>query len=165
MARVTLFILALLMWVALTWPAATTGALQTLLAGVVAALLTAAIFYEFTASPHKAWQPSRYAWFLVFVPVFLWECIKANVHVAYLVLHPALPIHPGIVCVRTRLRSDSGRTMLANCITLTPGTLTVDVTPDGELYVHWIDVRARDVQHATEYIVGRFERLLIHIFD
>jgi multicomponent Na+:H+ antiporter subunit E len=84
---------------------------------------------------------------------------------AYIVLHPALPIHPGIVKVRTRLKSDSGRTMLANCITLTPGTLTVDVSEDGHLYIHWIDVRARDVQHSTEMIVDRFEKYLIHIFD
>jgi multicomponent Na+:H+ antiporter subunit E len=165
MARVTLFILALLMWTALTWPPTATGMLQTMFAGVVAAALTATLFHEFTTSPHKAWQPMRYIWFLLFVPVFLWECIKANFHVAYLVLHPAMPIHPGIVRVKTKLRSDSGRTMLANCITLTPGTLTIDVTPEGDLYVHWIDVRARDVQHATEYIVSRFERLLLHIFD
>jgi multicomponent Na+:H+ antiporter subunit E len=165
MARVTLFMLAFVMWLALAWPPVATGTLQTILAGVVAAALTAVLFYEFTTSPHKAWQPLRYLWFLVFIPVFLWECIKANIHVAYLVLHPALPIHPGIVRVHTKLRSDSGRTMLANCITLTPGTLTVDVTPDGDLYVHWIDVRARDVQRATEFIIGRFEPLLMHIFD
>ncbi len=165
MARITLFLLALLMWLALTWPLDATGRLQTLLAGVVAAALTALLFYEFTARPHKVYQPRRYLWFIIFMPVFLWECIKANIHVAYLVLHPALPIHPGIVRVHTRLQSASGRTMLANCITLTPGTITVDVTDDGCLYIHWIDVRARDVQHATEMIVSRFEQFLLHIFD
>ena len=55
--------------------------------------------------------------------------------------------------------------MLANRITLTPGTLTVDITDDGHLYIHWIDVRSKDVAHATESIVNRFENYLTKIFD
>jgi len=170
MARITLFLLSLLMWVSLAWPfRIVDGSLviyvQELLAGIIASLITALIFYEFTRNPHKVFHPTRYLWFLVFIPVFAWECIKANLSMAYIVLHPDLPIHPGIVKVRTKLTSDSGRTMLANCITLTPGTLTIDVSQDGHLYIHWIDVRARDVQHSTEIIVDRFEKYLIHIFD
>ncbi len=156
------------MWIALSWPFSFengTVDIQSIIAGLFAAALTALVFHEFTRNPHKAFHPSRYLWFLVFVPIFIWECVKANIHVAYLVLHPALPIHPGIVKVKTRLTSDIGRTFLANCITLTPGTLTIDVSDDGYLYVHWIDVRARDVQHATECIIGRFEKYLTRICD
>ena len=61
---------------------------------------------------------------------FLWEVVKANVHVAYIVLHPKLPIKPGIVKIETKLTKESGITVLANSITLTPGTLTIDVDPE-----------------------------------
>ncbi len=169
MARMTLFWLALIMWLALTWPFSFADGfvidIQSIVVGALASLATAFMFSEFTESPHKVWHPMRYVWFAFFMPMFAWECIKANFYVAYLVLHPSMPIHPGIVKVRTRLTSASGLTMLANCITLTPGTLTVGVTDEGHLYVHWIDVRARDVQHATEMIVARFEKYLTHIFD
>lgn len=58
------------------------------------------------------------------------DVIKANLHVAYVVLHPRLPIQPCMVILRTVLQDDVTRTMLANSITLTPGTLTVDLEGD-----------------------------------
>ncbi|HHF98461.1 MAG TPA: hypothetical protein ENL39_03120, partial [Candidatus Aerophobetes bacterium] len=57
-----------------------------------------------------------------------------------------------------------GRVALANSITLTPGTLTVDLTDDGYLYVHWINVKAVDVEEATKRIVKRFEPILKEVF-
>ncbi|MFQ5848554.1 MAG: Na+/H+ antiporter subunit E [Candidatus Methylomirabilales bacterium] len=72
---------------------------------------------------------------------FLYELGKANLQVAYLALHPKMPIRPGIIAFRTRHRSPLGTTVLANSITLTPGTLTMDVTPDGQtLYIHTLDI-------------------------
>jgi multicomponent Na+:H+ antiporter subunit E len=67
--------------------------------------------------------------------------------------------------VKTRLKSESGRTALANSITLTPGTLSVDITDDGYLYIHWINVKNTDVEGASKQIVARFEPLLEKIFD
>ena len=85
---------------------------------------------------------------------------------AYIVLHPLLPIKPGIVKVKTKLKSDSALTMLANSITLTPGTLTVDIDEKNQvLYVHWIDVKATDIEETTEDVGGRFEKLLEEIFE
>jgi multicomponent Na+:H+ antiporter subunit E len=55
--------------------------------------------------------------------------------VAYIVLHPKLPIEPGLLRFRTRLRSQVGHVILANSITLTPGTITVDLS-DGTYLVH-----------------------------
>jgi multicomponent Na+:H+ antiporter subunit E len=70
------------------------------------------------------------------------------------------------VKVKTTLKSDTALTFLANSITLTPGTLTVDIDKDcGVLYVHWIDVKAKDVEAATKIIVERFEKILKRIFD
>ena len=64
---------------------------------------------------------------------------------AYIVLHPMLPINPGIVRIRTGLKKDTSLTILSNSITLTPGTLTVDIHPRGGfLYVHHIDVKSED---------------------
>ena len=90
---------------------------------------------------------------------FFKELVRSNLRLARIVLSPALPIEPAIVRVRTRLRSRMGRLMLANSITLTPGTLTVEM--EGEwLYVHWVQVETIDTEEATLRIVAGFERYL-----
>ena len=69
---------------------------------------------------------------------FVWliyEIVQSNLQVAYLVLHPKLPIEPGLLRFRTRLQSRVGHILLANSITLTPGTITVDLT-EGTYLVH-----------------------------
>ncbi|MEE9521347.1 MAG: Na+/H+ antiporter subunit E [candidate division NC10 bacterium] len=79
--------------------------------------------------------------FLRYLRRFLYELAKANVQVVYLALHPKMPIRPGIISFHTRHRSALGTTLLANSITLTPGTLTMDVSPDGRtLFIHTLDV-------------------------
>lgn len=116
--------------------------------------------------PHVFKSIRRYIWFLYYIPVFIWECIKANIDVAYRVGHPDLPIRPGIVKVKTTLKSDTALTFLANSITLTPGTMSVDIdAEDGFLYVHWIDVKDKDILKATEIIVKKFENILARIFE
>jgi len=103
--------------------------------------------------------------FLYYIAVFIWECVKANLDGAYRVLHPDLPIRPGIVKVKTTLKSATGLTLLANSLTLKPGTMTVDIDQEnGFLYVHWMDVKTEDLDQATELIVGKFERILKRIF-
>jgi multicomponent Na+:H+ antiporter subunit E len=90
---------------------------------------------------------------------FLKELVKSNFRLAAIVLSPSLPIEPGIVKVRTRLKSRMGRLMLANSITLTPGTLTVEM--EGEwLYVHWVNAEVTDIEGATAHIVAGFEAYL-----
>jgi len=77
-----------------------------------------------------------------------------------------VPINPGIVKVKTILKSDTGLTFLANSITLTPGTLSVDIDQGkGFIYVHWIDVKDKDIERATRLIVHRFEKILSRIFE
>jgi multicomponent Na+:H+ antiporter subunit E len=106
----------------------------------------------------------RWVSFLLYVPYFFYYCIRANLDVALRVIHPDVPIRPGIVKVRTSLRGDMARTFLANSITLTPGTLTVDM--DGQdLYVHWINIDTDDAQKRSAEICGRFEPLLRRIFE
>jgi multicomponent Na+:H+ antiporter subunit E len=100
---------------------------------------------------------------LVYIIVLLWEIIKANFDVAYRVIHPKMPIKPGIVVIKTRLKSDIAKMILANSITLTPGTFTLDIIGD-KLLIHWINVKTEDTNEATSLIGHRFEKYLSVIF-
>ena len=112
----------------------------------------------------KVFSPRRWFWFLIYLPCFLYYCVRANIDVMLRVLHPDLPIRPGIVRIRTTLKSEMAKTFLANSITLTPGTLVMDI--DGQdLYIHWIYVREGDTGQRTAEICGVFERLLRRIFE
>ena len=101
---------------------------------------------------------------LIFTFVFVWECLKANFDVAYRVLHPRMPIKPGIVRVELGLKSEIAKTILANSITMTPGTISVDLV-DNVLYVHWIYVRSFDPVVYQHEVAGRFEKYIARIFD
>jgi len=101
--------------------------------------------------------------FLVYIIVLFWEIMKANFDVAYRVIHPKMPIKPGIVVIKTRLKSDIAKMILANSITLTPGTFTLDVIGD-KLLIHWINVKSEDIDEATGLIGQRFEKYLRVIF-
>ncbi len=90
--------------------------------------------------------------------------IKANFDVAYRVIHPRMPIKPGIVMINTDLTSDTGKMALANSITLTPGTLTMDVRGN-RLLIHWINVKDAETEGATKLIGAKFERFLRVIFS
>jgi multicomponent Na+:H+ antiporter subunit E len=162
-SQIILFLLGLLVWILLTWPLDS----QHLIVGIVVCGLVSYMTGDmFVKRPHILKHISRYIWFLYYVPLFIRECIKANIDVAYRVAHPDLPINPGIVKVKTTLKSDTALTFLANSITLTPGTMTVDIDPEnGFLYIHWIDVKDKDIQKATELIVKKFEDVLRRIFE
>ncbi len=161
--RLILFVVALLVWMGLTWAIDW----QHLVTGAAVSLLVSILIGDmFVQGPHVLTHPSRYFWFLYYVPFFLWECFKANIDVAYRVVHWDMPIHPGIVKVKTTLKSDTGLTFLANSITLTPGTMTVDIDKEnGYLYIHWIDVKDKDTERATKIIVEKFEKILKRIFE
>ena len=82
---------------------------------------------------------------LLYIPWELWQIVLANFDVAYRVLHPKMPIDPRIIEFDTTLRSDFALTTLANSITLTPGTITIDVEPErGRFLVHAIASKAAD---------------------
>lgn len=162
-SRIILFFLAFLVWMGLTWPPDWQHAFIGVFVAGFVAYMTGDMFVK---RPHMFRSPKRYFWFLYYIPVFIWECLKANIDVAYRVGHPDMPINPGIVKVKTILRSDTGLTFLANSITLTPGTLSVDVDQEnGFLYVHWINVKDKDIERATSLIIHRFERILKRIFE
>ena len=98
-----------------------------------------------------------------YVAQFLREVATANLEVAYRVLAPSMPIEPDVVEVPLRVESDAAITSIANSITLTPGTLTMDHDAEtNTLYVHGIVGRRRE---AVLEPIRRWEDLLLVIFD
>jgi multicomponent Na+:H+ antiporter subunit E len=92
------------------------------------------------------------------------EIIKANIMVAKVILQPKMDIKPGIVAVPIRTVTDAGITAIANTITLTPGTLTIDVSDDKKvLYVHAID--ASDPQGLCDSIRDDLEEYVLEAFE
>lgn len=78
---------------------------------------------------------------LAYIPWLFVKMLKSGFHVCRLILDPALPIAPQLVHHKTNLSSDGEIVVLGNSITLTPGTITVEVAP-GELIVHAIDAES-----------------------
>lgn len=163
-SRVIMFIVAFVVWCLLCWVPGWQDMLVGLPVALIVAFMTGGLFIE---RVHVVRDLPRYWYFCAhYLPMFLWECIKANLDVAYRVINPRLPINPGIVKVKTDLQSNVARTFLANSITLTPGTMSVDIDPEqGFLYVHWIDVKDTDVESATKEVVERFEKILRKVFE
>lgn len=163
-SRILMFIFAFIVWCILCWVPDT----QQLIIGAVVALIVSAVMGSmFVTRPHMLFNPIRIFYFLFwYCPIFIWELVKANFDVAYRVIHPSMPIKPGIVRLKTELKSDTGLTFLANSITLTPGTLTVDINKDdGILYIHWINVVDSDPETTFREIGSRFEPMLKKIFE
>lgn len=161
MSAVLLFIFLFIVWLLLTLNVT----LPNLAVGVIAALIVTLFFSKYSLKMKKrVFQVRRYVWALVYCFIFLWECIKANFDVAYRVLHPALPVKPGIVKAKTNLTTDIAKVFLANSITMTPGTITVDIVEDN-FYIHWIYVESKDPEVYTHRILGRFEKYLKRIFE
>jgi multicomponent Na+:H+ antiporter subunit E len=161
MRQIVCIFLTLIVWLLLTWPTT----LAELGIGLFLAILVATLLSElYPERPLAMFDPRRWLWGMVYLPYFFWHCIKANLDVAYRVLHVDLPIRPGIVHVPTTLTSEWSKAFLAASITLTPGTLVVDI--DGQdLYVHWINVADRDRENQTRQIAAKFEGLLRRIFE
>ncbi len=159
--RITQFIIYLIMWVLLTWSLN----LQDLMAGMVVALVVTILTRKlFPDDFIKLLDPLRFILALLYIPYLVYYIFIANLDVAYRVLNPNLPINPGIVKVKTSLKNELAKTILANSITLTPGTLTIEV--DNEyFYVHWINISSDDPDVQRRIILGRFERVLRRIFE
>jgi len=162
--KISLFIVSCLIWILLNWPPNA----ERLVVGVLAALfVTYATGDLFISGSHFFKDPRRMMiWLFWYTPLMLGLMVRASVRIALRTLHPGMPATPGIVKVRTTLKSDTGLTCLANTITLASGAMTVDVDREhGFLYVHWVHVKARDLETATQLIVGRFEPLIKQIFE
>jgi len=101
---------------------------------------------------------------MIYLIVLFKEIIKANFDVAYRIIHPKMPIKPGIIVITTELKQDIAKMILANSITLTPGTFTLDIIEDN-LLIHWINVTTEDKKEATRIIGKKFEKYLKVVFE
>ncbi|MCX6151285.1 MAG: Na+/H+ antiporter subunit E [Ignavibacteriales bacterium] len=165
-SRIIVFVLSFLIWIALT----NIVDIQEVIAGIFLSIIVSLIAGHFLVTTEKKKNLFiRFVFIIKYFFVFIWEMIKANLHVAYIVIHPKLPIKPGIVKIKTDLTKDSARTILANSITLTPGTMSVDINPDkNEYYIHWIDVLSKDpadIKENTRIISAMFEKILKEVFE
>ena len=139
---------------------------QIVISGVIVAVVISSIFKNsFSLLTDVKLSIKTLIYIPIYFCVFIKELIFSNIDVALRVITPSLPINPGIVKVKTKLKSKTGRLVLANSITLTPGTLTVDICEE-YLYIHWIDIKNTkgDIDKATSEIVENFEKYLEVIY-
>lgn len=151
-----LFIILFLIWLALTLSFHE----QELITGAVISFILSLFLYKFYGELNLPdLSIKRIYFFFLYLIVLFWEIIKANIDVAYRILHPKMPIKPGIVIIKTELKSNIGKLFLANSITLTPGTFTLDIKGN-KLLIHWINVKTTDFKEATKIIGKKFEKYL-----
>jgi multicomponent Na+:H+ antiporter subunit E len=164
------FIFCFLLWVLYTGAYSFNEfAAEELIGGAVVSLLVAYFSAPFFIREDAFWllNPKRLGSIIVFIPIYAWELWKANWDVAKRALSPKLSINPGIVKIETDIKSDYGLAMLSNCITLTPGTITMDIIEENNkcyMYIHWIDVATKDIKEASDTIKGTFEPWVRRIF-
>jgi multicomponent Na+:H+ antiporter subunit E len=100
---------------------------------------------------------------IFFVLFFIFEVIKANIQIAYIVINPWYQLRPGIIAIPLDARTDAEITLLANLITLTPGTLSIDVSADRKvLYIHVVELGEQPDQ-VRHKIKERLERRLLEV--
>lgn len=124
------------------------------------ALTTYSLFIHEYEADRRALLPRGHL-LVVYAVVVIYKMYVASFKVLFNVLRG--DINPRVVHFRTRLKSDIARVLLANSITLTPGTISLHLDDD-HLIVHWLNASTRHSKYAGELIKGPFERLLKRIF-
>lgn len=97
-------------------------------------------------SPTLKLRPARLTYY---VPWLLWQIVIASLQVAYAVLHPKCPIDPAVVRFKTRLGNTSSKVILGNSITLTPGTITLEIERDEFLVHSLMDISSSGIVDGT----------------
>ena len=160
-ARVVLTTVYLLpAWLLFTW----TFDIGSVVLGVIfsfgVALLTYSLFIGDLEAARRSQLP-RVHMLVVYLAVLAFNMYVASFKVFWQILRGR--INPGVVHFRTALRSDIARVALTSSITLTPGTITLDLDDD-HLTVHWLDARTRHSKYAGKLIKGLYEKLLRRIW-
>lgn len=132
-----------------------------LVLGIASSAFVATISGDFIfTSRNPAGLPGLWLRFAGYIPWLIYQIFLANLHVMYLVFHPKMMdlINPKIIKFDSRLKSDYSRMLFANSITLTPGTITVDVTALGRFAVHCID------DQSGQALPGKMEEKIADVF-
>ena len=155
-----IFLILMIVWILLN----NTFQLDILIPGAIIALTISLLMCRrcdiFT---EMKFTPKAIAYTFIYLVVFFIDLVRSNMDVTRRVLTPSLPINPGIIEVKTKLKSKFARMLLANSITLTPGTLTVEVKEDS-FFIHWIDVEDDEIEKESKKIVEKFEKYLEVIY-
>ncbi len=130
-----------------------------LLLGIVVALVSASILFKYLPFDIRVFNPVRIVRGLIYAPYFLWKMIVANIEIALIVISPVLKIKPSVVKSGTLLKSNEGKLLLTSSITLTPGTLTIDLKDD-EVYIHRVKADKTGEEETRKTIVLPFEKFI-----
>lgn len=135
---------------------------------LVGALFSAGVLYvsrplfgpEMDQEETERPQPVRRTWrLLVLLVVFVKEMVLSALQVIGYVFQPSLSIRPAVIEYPLNVQTDREITVLANMISLTPGTLSMDVAPDrSAIYIHAITVSTEDGQEVIDGIKGTLEK-------
>lgn len=127
-------------------------------------ILGAGILLLFSQIPPGKMYTKRILGFIELALVFLVELYKANMSVLKIVLSGNTKPPSGIVAYPLEVKSDWGITVLANLITLTPGTISMEVAPDRKtLYIHALEVE--DPDELIKGIKNAFEKRVLEVFE
>lgn len=155
MTQVVVVALLTVMWVAL-WQDAAPG---TIVAGIAAGIVVLLVDHR---TRRMTWEALPHPLHTIrFLVAFAWNLTKATAEVAWEVLTPTSYVQEGIAAVELETRSPAIVTLVANAISVTPGTVTVDVDPPATLYIHVLHLR--DLE-AAKREVKRLEALAIRAF-
>ena len=136
--------------------------------GVAVAALTAALFsHLLVENTSKSLNPIRLLWLIIYA-LYYFTIIEMRAHldVAKRIIHPKMPLNPGIVRVPYNVGTEYAIVTIANSITNTPGTVVVDLDEDKKVfYVHWIDVKGVEPETTYKNISMTFEKYAKKIFD
>ncbi|MBP0438874.1 Na+/H+ antiporter subunit E [Tianweitania sediminis] len=154
---ILMLILLTLVWLAIS----ATWTLPNLFLGLLLAATVLFIVRHHLGTPVSIRRPRK---ILVLLAVFAVELMKSVWNVVKAVLKPTMDVSPGIIIYPLQLKSDFQIALLGNMITLTPGTLTVDVTSDrSHLVIHALDCRDPDATRRD--IQNGFERRILEAFE
>jgi multicomponent Na+:H+ antiporter subunit E len=154
LSRLITFVLLLVFWIVFSGKFDAFHFGLGILSCAVVALVSHGLLFSNIGADRKLAMTGR---FLLYLPWLIYQVILANLHVAKLVLSPG-GIHPRVVEIKTKLKSDLSMVTFANSITLTPGTITMDIA-DGTFYVHAISQKVAD-----DLLSGDMENRVAKIF-
>ncbi len=138
-----------------------------LMLGVIASFIVSMLFGDLlVVKPGKLYSPRRWFW-LIMYGIYYLTIIEAKAHwqVIKLIFNPKA-VDPGIVRIPYSVKTDYAVTTIANSITNTPGTITVDIDEENKkLYVHWIKIIDETDEGAKKHVSEIFEKYASRIFD
>ncbi|MFH1237163.1 MAG: Na+/H+ antiporter subunit E [Candidatus Aenigmatarchaeota archaeon] len=149
------FLLFVLLWS--FWVVINGYAFEEIVTGFIVSLILAAVFAGFFIQKAGKSYAKRFVYILAYIPYYMWQEVLCVSDVTKRIITGR--INPAIVEVAHPHKSEWGITMLANSITMTPGTLALEARP-GKVYVHWLNASGDKKQ-----IAGVFDKLLMKIWD